>query len=56
MVDIPAGLELETPEVSEFKEWTGGRSMQSPSEGQTVKFNIRDRKPKGTRGFRESHS
>lgn len=52
MVDIPAGLELETPEVSEFKERTGGRSMQSPSEGQTVKFNIRDGKPKGTRGFR----
>lgn len=48
VVDIPAGLELETPEVSEFKEWTGGRSMQSPSEGQTVKFNIRDGKPKDT--------
>lgn len=52
MVDIPAGLKLETPEVSEFKEWTEGRSMQSPSEDQTVMFNIRDRKPNGTRGFK----
>lgn len=55
MVDITTGLKLKTPEVSEFKEWTEGRSMQSPSEGQIVKFNIRDGKAQGHKRV-QSHS